>query len=81
MENPDNKASVKSNTYRYKKDKRDKSQQTKTTSKMNRIIRTMEDEGHSTDHLAPTIYMERAMAINSDSDNSDSDGNSSDSSE
>ena len=50
-------------------------------SKISGITRTMEVEGHSTEHLAPIIHMSRATRINSDSVNNKSDGNSSDSSE
>lgn len=67
----DNSQAVKSNLYRYKKERIDKASHTKTISKMDGIIRNMEDDGHNPEDLVPIIHMAREMTIHPDSDTSD----------
>ena len=54
---------IKSSTYRYKKDQKGKVQQLKVTSKMDGIIRSMEEDGHSTQDIAPIIHIAKAFAF------------------
>ena len=62
---------VKSNTYRYRKDRKEKSLRSKRSSKMRGVIRRLEDQGHTPTELPPMIHMARAMEVSSDTDYSD----------
>ena len=64
---------VKSNTYRYRKDRKEKSLKAKRSSKMSGVIRQLEDQGHTPTEIAPMIHMARALENISDTDYSDSD--------
>ena len=72
IDNAENTQDIKSNFYRYKKDRKDKAPNVKISSKIDGIIRSMEDEGHETKDLAPIIHIAKAMALNSDSESEDS---------
>ena len=72
LDNTENTQAIKSNFSRYKKDCKDKALNAKTSSKMDGIIRIMDDEGHDTKDLSPIIHIAKAMALNSDSESEDS---------
>ena len=59
--------SIKSNTYKYKKDRKEKASREKISSKMDEFMRTMEDEGYDSKGIASVINMARTLANNSDS--------------
>ena len=80
MEDAANASIVKSNAYRYKKEQQDKALRTKTSSRMDGIIRKMESAGHTDQQLAPMIHMANAM-IDDSSEDSNSDNESTSSSE
>ena len=44
---------------------------------MDGIIRSIEEDGHSTQNIAPIINMAKALTYDTNSDNSDTDSNSS----
>ena len=67
-----NAALAKSNTYRYKKEQKEKVIRYKTTSRMDGIIENMETAGHTGTQLAPMIHMANVM-VEDYSDNSQSD--------
>jgi len=77
LETAENTSVIKSNTYRYKKDWKEKEQRVKTTSKMNRIIRSMEEDVQSTQEIAPIIHMAKALTYDANSDYSNTYINSS----
>ena len=56
-----NAALVKSNTYRYKKEQKEKAARYKTTSRMDGIIKNMENVGNTETQLAPMIHMANTM--------------------
>lgn len=67
-----NAAFVKSNTYRYKKEQKEKELRSKTTSRMEGIIKKMGNSGHTETQIAPMIHMANAM-VEAYSDNNQSD--------
>ena len=69
--------SIKSNAFRYKKDRKDKASGAKTSSKMEGFMRTMEDTEHDPKEITPIINISRALVLHSDSKSSDADRNSS----
>ena len=73
IEDTANTSIVKSNAYRYKKEQQAKALRTKTSSRMDGIIRKMESAGHTEQQIAPMIHMANAMAddtsLDSSSDN------------
>lgn len=74
LESSENSQAVKYDFYRYKKDRKDKALNAKTTSKLDGIIRNVENTGHDKEEFEPIIHLASAMAIDSDSnDDSDSD--------
>ena len=73
IEDASNAQLVKSNTYRYRKDRKEKSLRTKRSSKLRGAIRRLEAQGHTPTQLAPMIHMACAME---DSDDSDYDSSS-----
>ena len=77
LDNAENVQAIKSNAYRYKKDRKEKASRAKTSSKMDGFMRTMEDEGHDPTAIVPIINMARALALQSDGDTSDDESNSS----
>ena len=64
---------IKPNTYMYKKDRKEKTMKAKK-SKMDEIIRTTKDEGHTTEEMTPIIHMETQFSIESDIENGSSIG-------
>ena len=75
LENAENVQAIKSNAYRYKKDRKEKASRAKTSSKMDGFVSTMEDEGHDPTTIVPIINMARALVLQSDVDTSDNDSN------
>ena len=71
---------VKSNTYRYKKEQKEKTICYKTTSRMDSIIKKMEIARHTETQLTPMIHMANTT-VEDYSDNSQSDDASSSESE
>ena len=80
MEDAANASIVKSNTYRYKKEQKEKAMRLKTSSRMDGIIKKMESAGHTDLQLAPMIHMANAM-VDDSSDESNSDNESTSSSD
>ena len=72
MADPNNKDIIKSNTYKYRKDRKEKSIIAKQTSKMDGILRKMEDDGRTEAEMAPLIHMANAMTVESDTEGYDS---------
>ena len=52
---------------------KDKAQRSKTSKRMDGVIRKLEDEGHKQEHLLPMIHMGHAMVANTESEASDDD--------
>ena len=73
IEDTSNAQLVKSNAYRYHKDRKENSLRTKRSTKLRGVIRHLEAQGHTPTKLAPVIHMACAME---DSDDSDYDGSS-----
>ena len=69
--------SIKSNTFRYKKYRKDKASRAKTSLKMEGFMRMMEDAGHDPKEITPIINIARALALHLDIESSDADRNSS----
>ena len=68
MEDTANASIVESNSYRYKKEQKAEALRTKTSSRMDGIIRKMESAGHTEQQIAPMIHMVNAMADESSDD-------------
>ena len=69
---------IKSNTYQYKKERKEKTQRNKASTKMNTFIKKLEENGQNRQDITPIIHMAQAMATQSDydSDSDTSDGSS-----
>ena len=71
--------SIKSNTYRYKRERKEKAQTSKFSSKVDRFIKNIVDKGEQ-HNITPMINLAQALASSIDSDNnishSDTDDNS-----
>ena len=74
-----NTALIKSNIYRYKKEQKEKAIRSKTTSRMDGIIKKMEIAGHTETQLAPMIHMANAMVEDYSDDSQSDDATSSES--
>ena len=71
---------IKSNAYRYRKDQKERALLSKTTTRMDGIIRRMVHKGHTDTQLAPMIQMANAM-VSDYNDDSNSKYESTDNSE
>ena len=74
-----NAALVKSNTYRYKKEEKEKAIRYKTTSRMDSIIEKMEIAGHTETQLAPIIHVANTMVEDYSGDSQSDNASSSES--
>ena len=77
LKTAENTSVIKSNTYRYKKDRKVKTQRVKNTYKMDGIILFMEEDDHSPQEIVPIIYMAKALVYDTNLDDNDTDSNSS----
>ena len=62
---------IKANTYRYKKDRKEKAQKSKFSSKVDTFIRNLEDKGEQ-HNITPMISLAQALASSTDSDSNHS---------
>ena len=70
----DNNATVRNNTYRYKKQLKEKMQKNKVESRMHHAIKKMVDEGNNQQDIDPIIKLARAFHVeDSDSDDTSDD--------
>ena len=70
----DNNALVRNNTYRYKKQLKEKMEKHKVESRMQHAIKKMVDEGNNQHDIDPIIKLARAFHVDdSDSDNTSDD--------
>ena len=58
---------IKSNTYRYKKERKERAQKSKFSSKVDKFIKNLEDKGEK-HNIMPMINLAQALASSSDSD-------------
>ena len=79
MEQEENQQAVKSNTYRYKKQLKEKANKYRADKRMNNVIKKMVDEGQSQEDIDPIIKLARAInsqTISTYTSDSDSDQDS-----
>ena len=69
---------IKSNTYKYKKDRKERAKRNKVSTKMDTFIKKLEENGSGGQDMTPIIHMAQAIATHSDY-NSDTDGSDEDS--
>ena len=79
VDNTINVALVKSNTYRYKMEQKEKAIRSKTTSRMDGIIKKIEISGHTETQLVAMIHMANAMVEEYSDDSKSDDATSSES--